>query len=236
MAEARLMQDEISRRIKRLEKKPVPEIILNQIKDIIIDLDLKVGDKLPSERELAEMLNASRPSLRSALQILEVLGIIEIIHGSGAYLRQQDFSFVELPISLLLSKDAHLIEELVEMRTFIERQIVELAIQRASDEDLRIIKEYLEDCERPERQAELQGQFNLEFEQLLASMTKNRPMVTLQKAVHQIWQQILATNGQLRPKKQFKTILSEHREIYEAIRARDRVRAVEACNAHYVIK
>jgi len=229
-------KDEISRRIKKLDKRSVPELILNQIKDIIIEMDLKVGDKLPSERELSEMLNASRPSLRSALRILEVLGIIEIIHGSGAYLRQQDFSFVELPIMLLLSKDAHLIDELVETRTFIERQIIELAIQRATDEDLDKVEEYLSDCERPEKKKELEGSFNLEFEQLLASTTKNRPMITLQKAVHQIWQQILASNGHLQPKKRFDQILSEHKEIFESIKTRDRERAIEACNAHYIIK
>lgn len=135
-----MLQDAISQKVQRLEKKPIPEIILKQIEDIIIDMNLKVGDKLPSERELSEKLNASRPSLRSALRHLEVLGIIQIKHGSGAYLRQQDLSFVELPISMQLGRDADLVTERVEIRTFIERQIVELVIERATDDDLKKIE------------------------------------------------------------------------------------------------
>ena len=63
------------------------EIIIKRVKDMIIEGKLKVGDKLPSERELAEMFQVSRVPVREALKIMEFMEIIQYIPGDGVYLQ-----------------------------------------------------------------------------------------------------------------------------------------------------
>ena len=63
----------------------VYEIIMKQIKDIVKSGELKRGDKLPSERDLALKLNVSRTSVREAIKALETLGLVQSKHGEGNY-------------------------------------------------------------------------------------------------------------------------------------------------------
>src|SRR5659263_63183 len=71
------------------------EYVLEKIKEMIVSGDLKPGARLPSERDFSSNLEVGRASVKEALRILEILGLIEVKHGDGSYLKQNMFHFFE---------------------------------------------------------------------------------------------------------------------------------------------
>ena len=70
-----------------IRPKKISEEIVDQIKSLISKGDLKPGDRIPSERELAVMLGVSRPSVREAIMVLDAMGFLEARQGGGTYVR-----------------------------------------------------------------------------------------------------------------------------------------------------
>src|SRR5690625_1924677 len=94
----------------------VYEEVLNEIQTYIEENELVDGDKLPSERELAEQLNAARSSVREALRAIELLGLIETKRGEGTFLKKyQPYQTVELLAAFILRQPIT-IQELFEMK------------------------------------------------------------------------------------------------------------------------
>jgi GntR family transcriptional repressor for pyruvate dehydrogenase complex len=126
------------------------ETLINYIKDKIIRRVYKIGDKLPSERDLADQLNISRNSAREGLRILDKMGLIEVRQGSGNYITNNfKKSLVEI-MSLMYSLEIINIKELMEFRYALELQSLSLAIKNATPKDISELEQYasmLKTCE-----------------------------------------------------------------------------------------
>ena len=105
--------------------------------DHIEELGLKGGDRLQSERELAKILGISRPSLREAIQILQVQGRLVVRHGIGIFVLDE-VEGEKLRDSLRAAQ--HRIEELFQMREILEAPAVEWAAERRTEEQLQAMK------------------------------------------------------------------------------------------------
>lgn len=124
----------------KIKKKTVSESIINQIKDMILNGSLQPGQRLPSERELAELLSVSRPSVREAMRSLQSLGIIDIRSGEGTFLNSNVSILSDhFKMSYILKKFNIL--ELIEARKILEVEIAALAARHATQEN----KDMLED-------------------------------------------------------------------------------------------
>ncbi len=116
---------------------------IKQLQDMIISDSLKPGDRIPSERELAERLNVGRSSVREALRALELLGLIETKRGEGTFLK--DFGghhLVELIGSFIL-KENKAKEDLIETRILIESQAILLACELVTDKQIQHFKKVI---------------------------------------------------------------------------------------------
>jgi GntR family transcriptional repressor for pyruvate dehydrogenase complex len=112
------------------------EDIAQQIQDVIVSQDLAEGLRLPSERDLAEILFTSRPTVSQAIRILIVRGLVESRRGSGAYvLRRPEASFAS-SMDLMLDVDHQSLQHLVDLRLWLEDTGVRQATQRRSVEDV----------------------------------------------------------------------------------------------------
>jgi GntR family transcriptional regulator, transcriptional repressor for pyruvate dehydrogenase complex len=127
------MKNERSGGFKPVVTKKIYQEILEQFVEMIIAGKLVTGQKLPSERELVEIFNVSRPSIREALRVLEIIGLVEIQSGGGAYLTELNIApFINLISPLLFhKKDFHL--ELFDLRELIERRALDLLGGRIED-------------------------------------------------------------------------------------------------------
>lgn len=128
---------------KKAKQSRVFQDVVEQIQDAIISGKLAPGTKLPAERELKDMFNTSRGTLREALRVLEQKGLIEIKLGvaGGAIVKQMDAEPIMESLALLIRSGDVSLDHLAEFRIKIEGSIVELAAQRATDEDIHVMEE-----------------------------------------------------------------------------------------------
>lgn len=128
---------------KPVKTKKIYEEVIEQVKKLIIDGKLQPGDKLLSERELAETLGVSRASVREAFSAMEMMGIITIRPGEGSFVRQVSYEGMLEPLSFLLQIDIENVMQLLEVRKILEVESATLAATRATSEDVETIRRAL---------------------------------------------------------------------------------------------
>ncbi len=120
------------------------ERVIRQLAQLIEDGVLKPGDQLPSERELSEDLRVSRGTVREAVQFLQTLGLVEIRHGSGTFVRlANDGGGLGERWRKWTIRHAERIHDLLEIRKGLEPFAAELAAQRAGPEDVAAMEDAL---------------------------------------------------------------------------------------------
>ena len=154
------------------------DLVIDSIKNILIQKKVMPGDLLPSEQALAEGLGVGRGSVREALKILDAFGIVEIIHGDGTYIATSANKKIFDPLiySLIIANTDS--NELVELREMVEIGVISAVIDRCSDEDIRTLQAVHEEYEELGRRGVTElAQLNacdLKFHRTLAGLTKNR--------------------------------------------------------------
>lgn len=202
--------------------------VARKISDLVNTGQVKPGDRLPSERDLAEMLNVSRPSVREAMIALEVSGLIEVRMGNGIFVTNRKAS-----LSRELVDGGVGPFEILEMRLLLEPEVCALAAERIDDETLAQLAETYDEMERCNGTPEME-QADEKFHNLIAGAAENTAM---QKTVEWLWRlraQSVLSRGYHRmivEEGVFPT-LDEHKAILEALKSRDPVAARQAMKNH----
>src|SRR5580658_2864266 len=126
-----------------IRKNKVYEEVAKQIERLILK-KLKPGDKLPSERELAEMLQVSRSSIRDAIRSLELMGLVEPRQGAGTIVRERSADSSINPFSNALKRRQELVSELLDFRKMLEPPLAARAAARVSLDDIAEMEEILQ--------------------------------------------------------------------------------------------
>src|SRR5262247_1059084 len=137
--------DNYSSSITPIDRAGITELVVQRIKDLLARGELKAGSRLPPERELAELLNISRPALRTALKALSAMGIIRAKPGAGTYIAESLPEIFAEPMHFMTLINNTSVEELFEARRIIEAGLAELAAERASDADVAALIEEVEE-------------------------------------------------------------------------------------------
>lgn len=123
------------------------EYLIQQILALIRDEGLRAGDRLPSVKSLAERFSVAAPTLREALRRLQASGVVEIKHGSGVYVRNdQERVFLANPNRTEI--EAQTMLHLLDARLLIEPRLAELTTQEADDAGISELWGCLEEAER----------------------------------------------------------------------------------------
>jgi GntR family transcriptional regulator, transcriptional repressor for pyruvate dehydrogenase complex len=127
--------------LKPIGNKSIVNTIVERITDSIMRKQLKPGQKIPTELELSESLDVGRNSIREAIKILTALGILEIRRADGTYVSSEFSENMINPLvySLILAKDSS--EDIHELRSLFEVGAVELAIQKADENDIKTLRD-----------------------------------------------------------------------------------------------
>ena len=110
--------------------------VVSFLRDQLVTGNLKTGDRLLPERDLATALGVSRPVIREALRALATLGALEIKRGYGTVVREPNFEALSDYFGLVLAQQAGAVDDVVQARVAIERQSIRLACTRATPQDL----------------------------------------------------------------------------------------------------
>lgn len=215
--------------LKRISKNTVAAQVINQLTDLIRNGHLKPGDKLPSERIMAEELGVSRPPLRESLRALEYAGVIETRYGDGIYVKSTDFPNASNPlISRLLNQ--YSLEEMIEMRKIIETAVVRLAVERASEEDVETLREIQKKTGECMNDIAKFSECDFTFHSAIAEATRNSLLYstvqTMRKMMHEFNEELL-NDEQLRQE-----VWQQHGVIFDSIEKRNAAQAVKAMNKH----
>jgi len=207
------------------------------VAQIQADIDagrLKVGDRLPSERELAAQLNVSRVTLRDALRALEALGLVDIRLGArgGAFITAPSSDIIGLGLHKLLTMSSVPLRDIAEARLAVEMSTVALAIARADEDDLARLDAFCdEQAEELEAGDPLHPNHGTRFHALLADATHNLAVRLITQSFRGPLSMV-AIRTEVSSLEGARATLREHRDIAVAMRQRDTRLAQDLLAAH----
>ena len=209
-----------------IQSSTVVQQIIDKITQSLIKGELKPGDRLPPEPELAVQLGVSRTSLREAFKTLEGLGVLVARKRGGTFIATAGSQSMLDPLifNLIIEKGSK--EDLFELRVLLEVDAIELAIKKATPEDLEMLARELDKFEKmiPEGNLELLAEFDLQFHLNLLHMTKNSSFIRISQVIMQLFASpIEKTLKKIGPE----NALANHRALFQAICDRDLLRAKE---------
>ena len=212
----------------RVERTDVYRAVLERIQAIIVEQHIQPGDKLPSERELAEMLDVSRVTVRQALKVLEDIGKIEIVHGSGTYLKATTHERLIRDLVANRPIDLEFIRELIPIRAALDCKALEAMAEVYQPAFAQRLREIVE--KRSEPSGDERWSLDLRLEAAFAEFSGNALLVRLQGAVHELWAYAWTGLGLAPANPQ--DFHREHYELLDAIEAQDWPLASQLLAAH----
>ncbi|RTE05464.1 FadR/GntR family transcriptional regulator [Paenibacillus whitsoniae] len=211
--------------IRAIEKQNVVDEVYDQIKSHIITSKWKPGDKIPSENELCQMFNVSRISVRSAIQKLRGLGIITTHHGKGSFVSPSVNEVILngfFPIMNLSEKE---FVDMMEFRETIEFKCIDLAVQRADEQDIQEIGKALQKMLANKDDYVKYSVHDYEFHFNIVKASKNDLFIKLMQVVKEPFSYYLEELNRVFGVSE--ESLQGHIDQYEAIRTRDAQKAKE---------
>ncbi len=119
-----------------VERPAIAEIVARKILDMVRSGNLKPGEQLPPERELANLLQVSRPSVREALRGLQILGVLRMRQGGGIFVTQLEASDLLAPLQFFIALTPQNIDALYEARVVIDSEVARRATSHLTDEQI----------------------------------------------------------------------------------------------------
>ncbi len=220
--------------LKPIRRVRLYENAVDQIQTLILRKKYKPGDRLPSERSLAEQFHISRHSLREALRILDVLGLIEIKVGDGIYVKEVNFlpyiESVNLSISSRLQMERDSFIKLWEVRKILEVGMVDLSPRQITEPFLKSLWRCIEEMEKNIGNQDAFISSGIRFHRLIAEAGQNEILILIWDTLANLIRR--SHNKIYRTARSPRRSLLAHKRIYFALKKRNVQKAVEAMKQH----
>lgn len=198
----------------------------------IFEKRLKKGDKIESDRVLAQKLNVGRSAIREALKVLDVLGMIDIRPGQGTYISNHEASFFIVPLSWSLFLNGGQIDSIIEVRNLLEVKAAYLASECTDKESL----DSLYDISHKLHKAYIEKDFkeflngDLEFHICIAKCSGNQVIYSMIQTISNLMRHVSGSG--MVDEDQLRDIYEEHQKVYGLILAKDAKGASDAMKEH----
>lgn len=219
-----------------IQSEKLADAVIRQIELLILRGVLRPGDRLPGERDLAERLGVSRPSLREALGDLQSRGLLTARAGAGVYVADVlGSAFSEALVQLFAAHD-EAVDDYIAFRRDMEGLAAERAARHGTDTDLKVIATIFAKMEAahakrdPAEEAGLDADFHL----AIIEASHNVIMLHMMRSMYQLLREGVFYNRQVmfRQRTTRGALLGQHRAINDALQARDGAAARAAVEAH----
>jgi len=197
------------------------------IRTLILSGELAGGDRLPTERELCELVGVSRVTLRAALKVLQTLGFLVVRRGKKGGTWIVDSATLQTRRAEWVAANKHRFEEMLTFQGIVEKEVAGLAAQNRTAEDLERLEAF---CEAPGEEGPILQKWYLMFHNALTRAAHNefleRAMVTIRG---EMFVGVPPEGDQPSPS----DLVAAHRAIFEAVRDQDPARAREIMERHH---
>jgi GntR family transcriptional repressor for pyruvate dehydrogenase complex len=222
---------------KQVKSKKVYQHVVEQIQVMVMNGELKKGDKLPTERDLAEQLGVSRTSIREALRSLEMVGLVESRQGEGNFIggNLKGNFFEPLSVMFMLNKGNP--RDILELRMVIEVEAASLAAKRVKEGDCQEAVKELNEIMRKLKAAsneEESSNADLQLHYKISEITGNYLIMMLLNTISSLMETFIesARGMILQDFDNKEKLFSEHQNLVDAITEGDSKKATKAMRNH----
>jgi GntR family transcriptional regulator, transcriptional repressor for pyruvate dehydrogenase complex len=191
---------------------------------------VRAGEYLPPEHELCKKLGIGRSTLREAVTVLESKGLVKRFHGQGVQVVDESQRAVSDMFQLLMKREGSTIKELIEARNIFEVKSAELAAERATHEDLQLIKKALQTMQSENVSLTEYVQADIDFHLAIAKASHNNVLLLILMAVRPLLHDAILATVQSIPRPEH--VLKYHEKIFSAIEKQDVKGASKAMIEH----
>ncbi len=204
---------------KRRLRPSLSEIVRDYVRQYILDNKLSAGDPLPSESQIAEELGVGRGSVREAVKALQSLGVVEVRHGDGLYVRAFSFDPIVETVKYGMRFDADSLSELAQIRFLLESAAIETTVARISDKDIQRLDQLMDVWKERLETGQNHLDLDAQFHRILYASLNNKMFLQLFElfwlAFETLGDPVIQVGRP--PIKDYEN----HRDILDALRARD---------------
>ena len=212
------------------------QAVIRQIEKLILRGILRPGERLPPERELAERLNVSRPSLRDAIGALQAAGLLSAKAGAGVYVADVLGSAFAPALVELFARHDEAVFDYLSFRRDMEGLAAERAATHGSDTDLAVVQAVYDKMEAAhgKRNGDEEAQLDAQFHMAIIEASHNVVMLHMMHSMYELLRGGVFYNRQVMFKQRTTraALLDQHRAINDALQGRDATQARAAVEAH----
>jgi GntR family transcriptional repressor for pyruvate dehydrogenase complex len=227
-----IVLDRLATAMGPIRNEGLTQHVIRELKRCILQRLVRPGERLPPERELAGLFGISRGSLRQALRALQVMGVLEIIHGSGAYLSQAAETILRDPDQVLVPLRGHSFAEMYEARRAMEAESAATAATRAMEQDIARMRAEIRAMRSSARNVQRFLQHDRAFHRNIALASGNSVFLWFIELLQKVLVEGQISHARMT---QFADVIAEHERIVEAIEAGQAERARAEMLAHLTL-
>lgn len=217
-------------RFARFPRASLPEEIANRLLMLIQGQELRPGDKLPAERELAQMMGVSRPVLREALRALSIMRVVDIRHGDGTYIASLEPEQLIAHLDFVFARDSIALNKLFEARRVVEAGNTRFAAARISAQEIAKLEELLASLGGEIDDPDRFGELDMEFHNAICDAAGNFLLSQFMNIINTMGKVSRQKTGAMRSVRE--AAYRHHRVILDALRAHDADAAEAAMRGH----
>jgi GntR family transcriptional repressor for pyruvate dehydrogenase complex len=217
--------------MKRIERTSVTDIVVENLKELIMTGNIPVGGKLPTEKEISETLNVGRSTVREALRVLQAMGFVEMKPGKGAFvakIKEDDQNSIEN----WFAEHKFQITDFMEVRIALETLAVKLAVNRATEEEIQAIEENFKEFSKAieDNDSNKLAYLDEAFHRSITNATHNYLLISINKKISDAFRAYRMKS--FSHKGIAKNALMPHKDIVDALKTRDAEKGIKAMTEH----
>lgn len=225
--------------LKPIKPKRISDQVFEQLRELIFRGEMKPGQQIMPERELADALGVSRTSVRDAINKLVVMGLLKQKQGQGTFVRSPN-ALEKNPLAVAMETQNATLEDLLEVRMGLECNAASLAASRAVEKDIHFLERSIHQMRKEVDSGRLGTEADVSFHMAISYATKNPLQVFLMKNFYDfLFVGIKENLSHLyEDPKNIDNIIKQHTKIFDTIRDHNPEKAFNAMKRHinFVLK
>jgi GntR family transcriptional repressor for pyruvate dehydrogenase complex len=212
-----------------VKQRSIVTLVIERIKDALINKELKPGDYLPSESELVKSLGVGKTTVREAIKMLQAMGIVEVRRGQGTIIRPHPGEDFINSMVFQLIVESGTPKDIVDLRMMFEPAFTLMAMEQATEEDIEHIRESVERFEEKIAKGTQHAEDDLAFHYAILQSTHNPFVIRIGETVLQLFKASITRSMRTIPD----IALRDHKQIFAAFCEKDEQKLREAIIASF---